>query len=115
MRLTPLRVLRLLEAFDDREALSEHEAGAVPVEVVRRLFEQWKSEEPGQRTFRQLARLAGYDSSSTVQRLLGLTATSAITHRGVYYPGRIQTSISSESAARLVRAMGYLPCDVPGL
>jgi hypothetical protein len=115
MHLSPLRILRLLEAHDDRGGLGDGQCDTVAVTVVRDLFEAWRAIDPKRRTYRELARLVGYDSSSVVQRLLGVIATSPVTNRGVHYPGRIQTRISCENAARLVRAMGHLPCDIPGL
>ena len=115
MRLNPLRVLRLLEAFDDRQALRGSRRDTIAVGVVRDLFAAWRAADPRQRTYLELARLAGYDSSGAVQRLLGIIPTSPVTNRGVFYPGRIQTEISCKNAARLVRAMGHLPCDIPGL
>lgn len=115
MRIAPLRVLRLLEAFDDREALRGRRRDTVATSVVRDMFDIWHAADPSRRTYLELARLAGYDSSSTVQRLMGVIPTSPVTNRGVHYPGKIQTEISCEHAGRLVRAMERLPCDIPGL
>jgi hypothetical protein len=115
MRLPALRVLRLIEASDDREAVRARRRDGVPVRVIGELFDAWRAGDPERRTYIELARLAGYDSSGAVQRLLGLIPTSAVVSRGVRYPGRIQTEISCRNAARLVRAMGHLPCEIPGL
>lgn len=115
MRITPLRVMRLLETFDDRQALRARRRNTVATVIVRDLFDAWHATDPSRRTYLELARLAGYDTSSAVQRLMGVIPTSPVTNRGVRYPGRIQTEISCQHAGRLVRAMGHLPCDIPGL
>ena len=115
MRLTPVRVMRLLEQSYDRRR--GEEVGCLPVStaVVRERFERWRAEDPGKRTFRELARLAGYDSSSHVQRLLGEIPASAVVKGAVVYPGRLATTISCENGGRLVRAMGHAPVEIPGL
>jgi hypothetical protein len=115
MGLTPRRVLRLLEASDDREALPAFRKDTIAVALVRDLFVAWRAADPDNRSYLELARLAGYDSSSRAQRLLGVVATSPVSKDGTVYPGRILTEISCENAGRLVRAMGHLPCEIPWL
>jgi hypothetical protein len=115
MRLSTWRVMRLIEECYDRrdvERLREREIGT---ELVREKFEAWRRQDPERHTFLELARLAGFGSSSRVQRLLGEIPTSAVVKAGVVYPGRIRTTISCENAGRLVRAMGHTPAEIPGL
>lgn len=115
MNLTPRRVVRLLEASEDREVLRALRKDTIAVTLVRDLFVAWRAADPDNRSYLELARLAGYDSSSRAQRLLGVIATSRVSKDGTVYPGRILTEISCENASRLVRAMGHLPCEIPWL
>lgn len=115
MRISTFRVMRLIEESYDRRDVVLFEGRAVEASLVREKFEEWRRQDPQARTFLELARLAGFDSSSRVQRLLGEIPTSTIVKNGVTYPGRIQTTISVENGGRLVRAMGHAPCDIPGL
>lgn len=115
MRLNPLRVMRLLEQSCDRRLGEAVRCPPIGTSVVRERFHCWRSANPGVRTFTELARLAGYDSSSHIQRLLGEIPTSAVVKGEVVYPGRRAVTISCENGGRLVRAMGYAPVEVPGL
>jgi hypothetical protein len=116
MRLSEPKVIRLLEELADREALRSQRRDLLDNALVREMFDAWQARDPQRNSYLELARLAGYGSSGRVQRLLGLIPTSTIVKRdGSVYPGQIRTTISCENAARLVRAMGYLPCEIPWL
>lgn len=115
MRLTPVKVVRLLEELEDRRALGSERGGEIDNALVREKFDAWQRQDPERHTYLELARRAEYDSSSRVQRLLGLISTSTVVKNGVVYPGQIRSTISCENAGRLVRAMGHLPCETPGL
>ena len=115
MHLTPVKVIRLLEELEDRRALHCEHGGEINNALVREKFDVWQRQDPDRHTYLELARRAGYDSSSRVQRLLGLISTSMVVKNGVVYPGQIRSTISCENAGRLVRAMGHLPCETPGL
>ena len=115
MRLSSLRVMRLLEESYDRHGFVDLRDERISVEVVRERFEAWRRDDPDTHTFIELARLAGFGTSSRVQRLLGEIPTSRVVKGDVAYPGRIRTTISCENAGRLVRAMGHIPAEIPGL
>jgi hypothetical protein len=114
MGLSDLRVLRLFEQAHDRDRLHGLDDGEIDVRPVRELFARWR-ERDERHTYAELARLAGYASSSRVQRLLGELPTSRVVKGEIVYPGRILTRISTENAGRLVRAMGLAPAEVTGL
>jgi AraC-like DNA-binding protein len=114
MGLSELRVLRLLEQAHDRHRLHRFNDGEIDVRSVQELFARWR-ERDEQHTYAELARLAGYASTSRVQRLLGELATSQVVKGEIVYPGRILTTISTENAGRLVRAMGHTPAEIAGL
>jgi hypothetical protein len=115
MRLSPWRVMRLIEESHDRRELAALSQREIAIESVRERFETWRREDPEGRTFLELGRLAGFDSSSRVQRLLGIIPTSTVVKGGSVYPGRIRTTISCENGGQLVRAMGHTPAEIPGL
>lgn len=115
MRLSTWRVMRLIEESYDRRELHDLAEREIAIELVRQRFEAWRREDPEEHTFLELARLAGFDCSSRVQRLLGTIPTSDVVKGGVVYPGRIRTTISCENGGRLVRAMGHAPAEIPGL
>jgi hypothetical protein len=115
MRLSTWRVMRLIEESYDRHDLDGLGERDIAIELVREKFEAWRREDPERHTFLELARLAGFDSSSRVQRLLGTIPTSTVVKGDVVYPGRIRTTISCENGGRLVRAMGHTPAEIPGL
>jgi hypothetical protein len=114
MGLSDLRVLRLFEQAHDRHRLHRLDDGEIDVRPVRELFVRWR-ERDEQHTYAELARLAGYASTSRVQRLLGEVPTSRVVKGEIVYPGRILTTISTENAGRLVRAMGHTPAEIAGL
>ncbi len=114
MGISDLRILRLLEQAHDRHRLHRFHDGEIDVRPVRELFASWR-ERDEQHTYAELARLAGYASTSRVQRLLGELPTSQVVKGENVYPGRILTTISTENAGRLVRAMGHTPAEIAGL
>lgn len=67
MGLSDLRVLRLLEQAHDRHRLHRLHDREIDVCPVRELFARWR-ERDEQHTYAELARLAGYASTSRVQR-----------------------------------------------
>lgn len=107
--------MRLLEQAYDRRELGETNVRAIGTAVVRERFEAWRAQDRVAHTWLELARLAGFDSSSSVQRMLGEIANAPVTKGEVFYPGRVRATISVETGSRLVRAMGYAPSEVPGL
>jgi hypothetical protein len=113
--LKTMRVMRLLEQAHDRRELAEARVRPVATAVLKERFSAWRAQDPATHTFLELARLAGLDGSSTVQRLLGEIPTAPVVRGDVIYPGRLRTTVSVEAGGRLVRAMGYAPCEVPGL
>jgi hypothetical protein len=86
MRLSTWRVMRLIEESYDRRALHALGEREIAIEVVRERFEAWRREDPEGHTFLELARLAGFGSSSRVQRLLGTIPTSTVVKGGVVDP-----------------------------
>jgi hypothetical protein len=115
LRVSEYRVLRLLEALEDRDGLDEHRSDQAPTAVVRELFTIWQATDSDARNVGKLANLAGYDSIAHVQRLLGLIPNTDVVKHGNLYRGQLRDRISTENAGRLVRAMGYLPAEVHGL
>jgi hypothetical protein len=115
MRISTAKVLRLLEEHYDRRELRRYTQSTVQARVVRDKVDAWQRQDPAAHTLAELARLAGYDSPSRVQRLLGEIPTSTVVKNGVVYPGRIQTTISPENGGRLIRALGHAPCEIEGL
>lgn len=115
LRLSEHRVLRLIEAFEDRHSVAGNRPAQVPTAIVRELFTIWQAAEPESRNLNELASLAGYDSIAHVQRLLGMIPNTDVVKRGVVYRGQLRKWISTANAGRLVRAMGYLPTEVHGL
>src|SRR3954451_19063588 len=113
MRLSVARVERLLEAEADRQCLRALVQGEVGAAVLRERFRDRQRREPTL-TVAEVARRTG-NSQVQVERWLGLRPTAAKTdRRGRTYPGRVLERVSVETAGRLVRAMGYAPCEVEG-
>jgi hypothetical protein len=96
MDISDLRVLRLLEQARDRHRLHRFHDGEIDVRPIRELFARWR-ERDEQHTYAELARLAGYASTSRVQRLLGELPTSRVVKGEIVYPGRILMTISTET------------------
>jgi predicted transcriptional regulator len=113
MGLTHARVERLLEEEADRRALAALRRDRVENAPLRRLLRQRQLHD-SHLTPAELARRLG-TSPIQVERWLGLSPTAVKAARsGRVYPGRILTAISVETAGRLVRAMGYAPCEIDG-
>jgi hypothetical protein len=115
MGLSSLRVLRLIEVAIDRRELAEIRVDRVSTHVLRDLFSAWQAQNPNSHTYSELARLAGFDSASTVQRLLGLIPNARVEKGSKVYPGKVRTAVSAEMGGRLARAMGYVPSEIDGL
>jgi hypothetical protein len=113
MGLPATRVERLLEEDADRRALAALRLSQVSNAPLRQRFRERQRAAPPL-TASELARRLN-TSPIQVQRWLGLAATAPKTDRhGQTYPPRILTSIHVETAGRLARAMGYLPCEFEG-
>src|SRR4051812_22086297 len=113
MRLPVARVERLLEAEADRQRLRALVQGEVATELLRELLRDRQRREPTL-TMAELARRTG-SSQVQVERWLGRRDTAPKTdRRGRTYPGRVLERVGVETAGRLVRAMGYAPCEVEG-
>jgi hypothetical protein len=82
----------------EREALRCDE---VPVEVVLEAVERWQRRAPENNTWSELARRMRYRSQHTLRRALGAVAKD----------GRRRTKVNVELAARMVRAIGFTPCE----
>jgi hypothetical protein len=113
MRLSPGRVERLLEEEADRRSLAQFRQSHVENAPLRRRFRQRQLVDPAL-TVSELARRVG-TSPIQVERWLGLRPTTPKTdRRGRTYPERTLCEIGVENAGRLVRAMGYAPCEIEG-
>jgi hypothetical protein len=115
MGLTTARTARLIEVARDRREIATVDVSGVSTEVMRDLFSAWQAKDPSAHTYLELARRAGLDSASTVQRLLGLIPNARVVKRGKVYEGKIRTTASTEMGGRLVRAMGHMPAEIEGL
>jgi hypothetical protein len=82
---------------------------------MQELFAAWQAKDLSTHTYRELARRAGFDSASTVQRLLGVIPNAPVVKDGKVYEGKVRTKISTEMGGRLVRAMGHVPAEIEGL
>ena len=88
----------------DEYSIREREAlrcNRVPVEMVLELVERWQQRAPEYNTWSELARRMRYRSQHTLRRALG----------AVTKDGRKRETVDVELAARLVRAMGFTPCE----
>jgi hypothetical protein len=113
MRLSVARVERLLEADADRRCVGALVQADVGTMLLRRLLVDRQQHEP-MLTTAELARRMG-SSQAQVERWLGLRTTAPKTDRhGRTYPPRLLERVSVETAGRLVRALGYAPCEVDG-
>src|SRR5258705_10665983 len=114
MNAAPERVAGLLEQGPDRRETEAFKVTRVANEEIRKAFEIRKAQD---HTFSaaELARLAGFSGSSHVERELGLIPTSDTTKKGVFYPGRIKSSVSIDNAERLLRGLGFDPWEIQRL
>ncbi len=107
------RVERLLEEERDRRDVAAFERSRIENVAVRALFETRRQVDPCL-TVAELARRVGR-SQVQVERWLGMRATAPKTTRdGRTYPARTLERISVDVAGRLVRAIGYAPCELEG-
>ena len=82
----------------EREALRCDE---VPVEIVLEAVERWLLRAPEYNTWSELARRVRYRSEITLRRALGAVAKD----------GRRRTMVDVELAGRVVKEMGFAPCE----
>jgi hypothetical protein len=113
MRLTIPRTERYIEEEEVARDLLGHRCDQVPVAVVRALYEQRCEEDPSLNQSK-LAREARLDRSDLL-RALGLAKTAPTIRKGRRQPGEIQTEVGVETAAKIVRALGFDLHDVSGL
>lgn len=86
----------------------------MPNAPIRELFERRRRRDASV-SASSVARRAGLSGASHLLRELGLARTSPTSKNGVLYPARVKTTIGVETAARIVRALGYAPCEIDGL
>jgi len=101
MRITERWARKLLaDEYDmrEREALRCDE---VPVKVVLDAIERWQERAPEYNTWSELARRMRYRSEVTLRRALG----------AVTKDGRRRSKIDIELAGRVLRQMGFTPCE----
>ena len=107
------RVERLLEEAADQHIVETFVRAKIDNAVLRELLAIRRRQDPTF-TLAELARRVD-SSQAQVERWLGLRPTAAKTDRqGRTYPGRTLDRVSVETAGRLVRAMGYAPCEIEG-
>ena len=82
----------------EREALRCDEVSAA---IVLGAIERWQERAPEYNTWPELARRVRYRSEVTLRRGLGAVAKD----------GRRRTKVDVELAGRVVRAMGFTPCE----
>jgi hypothetical protein len=113
LRLSVPRVERYIEEEELARDLDRHRCDHVPVQRIRDLYDQRTEEDP---TLNQakLAREAKIDRAD-LARALGLAKTAAKTKNGHRQEGAYQTTIGVDIAARIVRALGFAPHEIPGL
>ncbi|WP_121247900.1 hypothetical protein [Solirubrobacter pauli] len=105
------RVERLLEEEEDRRALADFPVPSVDNAMLRELLAKQQRAETTL-TIPELARRLS-TSQAQVERWLGLRATAPKTTRdGRTYPARFLQHVSADTAGRIARAIGLLPCDV---
>ena len=88
----------------DEHSVREREAlrcDAVPVEIVLEAVERWLARAPEYNTWSELARRMRYRSQHTLRRALGAVAKD----------GRRRTMVDVELAGRVVKEMGFAPCE----
>ena len=93
------------------------EGEAIPNRIVRELVQAWERRTEGSTA--SLAAELGI-TCEALRRQLGLVAIAARMKRTRHgrpyrYGKRTQKTITVEAAARVVRALGMPPCEVPGL
>ncbi len=113
MRLTVPRTERYVEEEELARDLLGHRCDHVPVERIRTLYEQRLEEDPSLNQS-VLAREAKLDRTDLL-RALGLAKSAPRIRNGQREPGEIQTEVGVETAAKIVRALGFDLHEVPGL
>jgi hypothetical protein len=101
MRITERWARKLLtDEYDmrEREALRCDE---VPVKIVLDAVERWQERAPEYNTWSELARRMRYRSEVTLRRALG----------AVTKDGRRRSKVDIELAGRVLRQMGFTPCE----
>lgn len=99
-------------AYTDRQLESIAAGRAIPTRVVRELVEAWQ-ERTGANTT-QLGRELGI-TGEALRRSLGMVTISGRIKVGYTYPSRVQKTITTGTAERIVQAIGIPPYEVPGL
>ena len=82
----------------EREALRCNE---VPADIVLAAVDRWQQRAPEYNTWPELARRLGYRSAVTLQRALG----------AVTKDGRRRTTVGVGLAGRVMKEMGFTPCE----
>lgn len=113
MSLTAPRTERYIEEETLARDLPRHRCDHVPVQRIRALFDSRRQEDPSF-SHAKLAREANL-SRSDVLRALGLAKTESTVRDGHREEGELQTEVGVETAARIVRALGIAPHEVPDL
>ena len=90
----------LADEYDMRERESLR-CDEVPVQVVLDAVERWQERAPEYNTWAELARRMRYRSEVTLRRALG----------AVTKDGRRRSKIDIELAGRVLRQMGFTPCE----
>jgi len=98
--------------YRDRQLEMIAAGKAIPTRIVRELVEGWQ-ERTGNSTT-QLGRRLGI-TNEALRRSLGMSWISGRVKYGYHYPTRKQKTITTDCAARIVRAIGIPPHEVPGL
>jgi hypothetical protein len=114
MDVTPERVERLLEQEHDRRETETFKVTHVANAELRKAFELRRAQDHAF-SAAELARLACFSGSSHVERELGLIPTSDTIKNGVFYPGRIKSTVSIDNAERLLRGLGFDPWEIQRL
>jgi transposase-like protein len=113
LQLSESRVERLLEQYRDRELVTAYVLDEIRNDSLRHILAAARRADP-ELTVAELARRIG-STQVQVERWLGLRETAPKTDAAgrLYAPKRVER-ISVGVAGRLVRAMGYAPCEVDG-
>ena len=113
MGLSIARVKRLLEEQADRREIATLMQSNVDNATLRQVFDRQRRQQPWL-TLTELAERL-HTSPVQVERWLGLIATAPKTDRhGRVYPARTLETVGVDVAGRIVRALGYAPCEIDG-
>jgi AraC-like DNA-binding protein len=114
MKLNVPRVERLLDEEAQHRDLQLLICDTLPVETLQALIRRRQREDPGL-TQAEIATRAGYTTTLGLQRAVGLTPSAKTIRGGKEYPPALRTQIEFTVAAKIVRALGFAPHEVPGL